>query len=366
MKDQIDLACEALQKEMLQALARLISIPSVKGPKEKQAPYGQNIRWALDEALKIAQELGFKTKDVKHHIGYAYTQASDEYIGIFGHLDVVEAKGEWSYPPFSLTKNGPMLYGRGVLDNKGPLMACLFALKAIEQCHLPLTKAVRIVFGCDEESGMNDIPVYLKHEKAPLFGFTPDCKFPVVYSERGRLVFEIHGSLALLVLFMNQYVLGSEDIAKRMNLDLHYPPFGKVEIRAPKLFTQKNHPYFQAVLVYPYTCDVKVLEEKIKSCLSEGLTYRALAHLTPLYHDPHEKTLNILSEAYQKVMGELLEPVTTTGGTYAKALHQIVPFGPSFPGQKGIAHLPDEWMNEEDLLNMCKIYAHAIYQLASE
>ena len=57
-------------------------------------------------------------------------------------------------------------------------------------------------------------------------------------------------------------------------------------------------------------------------------------------------------------------PVTTTGGTYAKAMPGIVPFGPSFPGQKGIGHNPNEWMTTADLVMNAKIYALALYRLA--
>ena len=43
----------------------------------------------------------------------------------------------------------------------------------------------------------------------------------------------------------------------------------------------------------------------------------------------------------------------------------IVPFGPSFPGQKGIAHLPDEWMDLNDLIQNAKIYALSLLWLGS-
>ncbi len=63
------------------------------------------------------------------------------------------------------------------------------------------------------------------------------------------------------------------------------------------------------------------------------------------------------------VMGVHELPVPTTGGTYAKVVKNIVPFGPSFKGQKDIAHLPDEWMNIEDIRKILKIYAVSLWQL---
>ena len=70
-----------------------------------------------------------------------------------------------------------------------------------------------------------------------------------------------------------------------------------------------------------------------------------------------------LQAAYEKVTGLDGTPVTTTGGTYAKAMPGIVPFGPSFPGQKGIGHNPNEWMSVEDLVSNAKIYGLGLYKL---
>ena len=43
----------------------------------------------------------------------------------------------------------------------------------------------------------------------------------------------------------------------------------------------------------------------------------------------------------------------------------IVAFGPSFPGQKGIAHNSNEYMIIEDLINITRIYVRAIIGLAN-
>ena len=73
--------------------------------------------------------------------------------------------------------------------------------------------------------------------------------------------------------------------------------------------------------------------------------------------------VSLLSKAYEQITQLDGTPVTTTGGTYAKLMPHIVPFGPSFPGQKGIGHQPNEWMKIEDLNTNAKIYALGIYYL---
>lgn len=99
----------------------------------------------------------------------------------------MDVEDDWHYPPFELTQVDNMLYGRGILDNKGPLLSTLFALYLIKTQKITFKQRVRIIFGTDEESGSQDMPIYLAEHSAPYAGFTPDCKFPAVYGERGLL-----------------------------------------------------------------------------------------------------------------------------------------------------------------------------------
>ena len=96
--------------------------------------------------------------------------------GITGHFPLLVAR---------CTRGG--LYGRGALDDKGPILAALYSLKAIRDSHVPLGKRIRVIFGTDEETGDMDIAHYLQQEKPPICGFTPDAEFPVVFAEKGIL-----------------------------------------------------------------------------------------------------------------------------------------------------------------------------------
>ena len=51
------------------------------------------------------------------------------WVGIIGHLDVVPEGEGWTYPPFELTIRDDILYGRGTIDDKGPVIASLYAIK---------------------------------------------------------------------------------------------------------------------------------------------------------------------------------------------------------------------------------------------
>ena len=72
----------------------------------------------------------------------------DSYIGVMGHLDVVETGEGWTHPPFSgYTDENGRIFSRGILDNKGPVLSCLYALYALKRLHIPLSRQVRIMFG---------------------------------------------------------------------------------------------------------------------------------------------------------------------------------------------------------------------------
>lgn len=76
-----------------------------------------------------------------------------------------------------------------------------------------------------------------------------------------------------------------------------------------------------------------------------------------------ERNVQKLTKVYEQITGLDGTPVTTTGATYARFMPNIVAFGPSFPGQKGIAHNQDEYMDEKDLLLNLEIYMQAMIAL---
>ena len=63
-------------------------------------------------------------------------------------------------------------------------------MKLLKELGYQPKKTIRLMFGTDEESGSGDIPIF-REGKRTRFGFTPDCKYPVVYGERGIVNYEI-------------------------------------------------------------------------------------------------------------------------------------------------------------------------------
>ncbi len=83
------------------------------------------------------------------------------------------------------------LYGRGTMDDKGPIITTLYSLKVIKDLKLPLSKRVRIIFGTNEENGCSEIQYYKDREKPPIMGFTPDGDYPIIYAEKGIVTFDL-------------------------------------------------------------------------------------------------------------------------------------------------------------------------------
>ena len=179
------------------ALRRLVRIPSVSGEAEGQYPFGKSCGEVLDEFLKICEENGFHTRSYDYFAGSAdmYDSGVPE-LGILAHLDVVPVtEKDWSFPPFDLTEKDGVLYGRGVTDDKGPLLAALFAMKAVRECGYKLQKNVRLIAGCSEETGSEkDIEAYCDRADMPPMVFTPDADFPIITTEKGMMRFSFGGS----------------------------------------------------------------------------------------------------------------------------------------------------------------------------
>lgn len=176
----------ARERELVAAVTRLVAVNSVKGEAEPGKPFGSGPAAALDEALALCRELGFSVTDYDHYVGLADLNEKDTRLHILGHLDVVGEGTGWSTDPFTCVEKDGMLYGRGVSDDKGPVVCGLMAMKAVRELGLPLSANVRFILGTDEESGSSDIAYYYAREPYAPYAFTPDADFPLIHIEKGH------------------------------------------------------------------------------------------------------------------------------------------------------------------------------------
>ncbi|MPM69229.1 Acetylornithine deacetylase [bioreactor metagenome] len=78
-----------------------------------------------------------------------------------GHLDVVPACGNWSFPPFQLTERDGKLYGRGSCDMKSGVAAMCAAAACMAKN--PFSGTLRLLFVADEERRNRGAQTYLQH-----------------------------------------------------------------------------------------------------------------------------------------------------------------------------------------------------------
>ncbi len=177
---------QAQQAQLLACLQENLRIPSVQGEAQEGAPYGVEVRKSLDHMLAAAEKLGLRTGNLDGHVGWCEYGDGDEMVAVLGHLDVVPAGDGWSRDPWGGEIRGEKLWGRGAMDDKGPSVAAMFALAALRDSGLPIRRRVRVIFGCNEETGAADMKHYLAQGgEVPVMGFTPDGEYPVINGEKG-------------------------------------------------------------------------------------------------------------------------------------------------------------------------------------
>lgn len=180
--------------EFLRVLGELIAVPSVMGEAKPDAPFGEEPKRAILTMQEICENYGFSVKNYGNAVVSADFGENIE-LGILAHLDVVPVeRSGWDTDPFVMTEKEGVLYGRGVIDDKGPAVAALFALKCVKELGIPLKKGVRLIFGSNEENGSDDLPYYTKEQKFPPKVFTPDGSFPVINIEKGMMCSHFEGS----------------------------------------------------------------------------------------------------------------------------------------------------------------------------
>jgi acetylornithine deacetylase/succinyl-diaminopimelate desuccinylase-like protein len=85
---------------------------------------------------------------------------------IMGHSDTVRVDlAKWTFPPFSATRQGGYVYGRGTLDDKSDLMAAMMTMLLLKRSHVPLDRDVIFVSEAGEEAATAPGIEYLVNER---------------------------------------------------------------------------------------------------------------------------------------------------------------------------------------------------------
>ncbi len=134
----------------------------------------------------LAEKLGLNFRDVDGYVQEIWIGDSKQSFGIMSHSDVqpVDPK-EWSKDPWSGEIINGKIWGRGSVDDKGPIVAVMYGMRALLDSRLPLKKKIILLVGTDEESANEDVTYYLKTNKPPDETIVVDSNYPVVCAEKG-------------------------------------------------------------------------------------------------------------------------------------------------------------------------------------
>lgn len=185
MKEKICAYIDSQREDFLRDLKSLVDIKSVREAPLEGKPFGNGPAKALDEAIKISAWHGFDAVNFENYAG-EITYGNDPVLMLLAHLDVVDEGDFWTYEPYNMKIVDGKAYGRGTTDDKGAMLCCLYAIKAARELFGEPKRGVRLVMGCGEETGSEDMDYYFsKREKLP-FTLSPDADYPLINLEKGR------------------------------------------------------------------------------------------------------------------------------------------------------------------------------------
>lgn len=195
--EKLDRWVDAHAGEMTEDIAALVRIDSTRQDAKEGKPFGDGPAMALSAMQALMEKYGLSTRNYDNYcVAGDLSGKGDKALDILAHLDVVPVSDDWKKTqPFEPLVEGNLMYGRGTSDDKGPAVAALYALRAIRELGIPLSRGVRLICGSDEECGSSDLEHYYGIEEEAQYTFSPDANFPLINIEKARLEKKIEADL---------------------------------------------------------------------------------------------------------------------------------------------------------------------------
>lgn len=180
---------EAHREELVSDVIELVNIRSVKEKPAANQPFGPGPAAVIDRGLELGKRYGFETEnDDYYNLSFILKGKTENELGIISHVDVVPEGNGWTYEPYKARIVDGYIVGRGSGDDKGPSVAALYALRALKELGVTIHHSVRVIWGANEESGMEDVKHYVRtHTRLPVFTIVADGGFSVNIGEKGGL-----------------------------------------------------------------------------------------------------------------------------------------------------------------------------------
>lgn len=386
-----------IDREELVRLAReLVRIPSVFRPEE---PDGNEARVAGFVADYL-QHAGFEVKTEGVTPGRPNVWAvwegdrQGKTLLFEAHTDVVtEGSAEdWEHQPFEAERDGGRIYGRGACDTKGNLAAAAVAVRAVKDSGVPFPGSLILCHPVDEEGMMAGIKAFIERGHADRVDAAVICEpeeNQLCIKQKGALRVEVtlrgtmaHGAMPQSgvnpVTRAARFVVAVEKL-EREEIGRHgedpflgYPSLTPTILMGPG----SGEPQVNVIPASAYVAlDIRTvpnqshrglierLEDIIARLTSEDpdfdATLEVIEERPPTETPKDEPLVRAMARAYGSLTGE--EPTYNgvpgaTDGTFLHAWAGI-PIVTTGAGDREIPHHADEWVDEEELLTTCQLYA---------
>lgn len=179
------------EETIIDWLAKLVALQTYRDP--NIPPYNNDAIIAAGQWIEtLAKEAGLEYRNVDNRIFEVKLPGSgNNEFGILTHVDVVPVNvDEWvldgtPIDPFKLTLIDGKMYGRGTIDDKGPIASALFAMKAVKDSGITLQRGIRLMIETTEETGGEGMEYYRKNNSLPQYNIVLDSRYPAVIAEKG-------------------------------------------------------------------------------------------------------------------------------------------------------------------------------------
>jgi acetylornithine deacetylase len=369
--------------ELAELLAQLVAFPT-----ESTTPNLDLIRWFADHA----ESNGGRVTVIDGAVGRANLLASfgPEIAGglmLSGHTDVVPAGSGWATDPYSITKVGDALHGRGTADMKGFIAAMIRAITQFRD--VDLRRPLHIALSFDEEIGCVGV-----RQALTVIAERDDVSPEVVvigeptmmrprHSHMGKLAYEIvctttaaHSSLSHTkpsAIAITARLLNALD-----DLQQQYRPVGDPEVTfncgsiaggsALNVIAERCTFAFETRHTIDHDPDV-VLEPFMRAIDREraalvdhsgSIDVREITRYPALRTAPNDPWLRVIERIADAGAATSIS-YGTEGGLFAAALDtSVVICG---PGDIAVAHRPDEYVTIDQLLRCERFLCTVVQQI---
>ena len=382
--------------ELVRLAQKLVSIPSVVRPEEPDGDENCVARFVAD----YLERAGFEARSEEVAPGRPNVWAVWEgdrpgkALLLEAHTDVVTegSAEEWNHPPFGADRDGGRIYGRGACDTKGNLAAAVLAVRAIRDSGVPFPGRLVLCHPVDEEGMMVGIKAFIQNGHAEGVDAAVICEpeeNQLCITQKGALRVEVtvrgqmaHGAMPRSgvnpVTRAARFVVAVEELEReeigRYGEDpfLGYPSLTPTILMGPDC----GEPQINVIPASAYVAlDIRTVpaqsHEKLVGRLQNILarlgsedpdfdaTLEVIEERPPTETPKDEPLVDAMAKAYTYLTGE--DPhyngvPGATDGTFLSAWAGI-PIITTGAGKREVPHHADEWVDEDELLAACKLYA---------